>query len=176
MQRESQDGARPPATPLTQENHDDVNPALRPKRTAFPITPDTYHAEPSGHADEDHSDPPVNVVEGTKQHNEDPSWNSNSCFVSRKTGASEPYSEAAKGARTGEELLGRLSLGPEAFKKRDLADIDPRAAHPNLHLSGQIISVTFCVPYDIGFAPDVVWVREPQMRFVDGKVLTSHRT
>lgn len=68
--------------------------------------------------------------------------------------ASESPSEAVAGAPTGQELLRRLSLGPD---KHDLADLDPCAAHPNLHLSGSIISVTFCIPYDIGFAPDIEW-------------------
>jgi trehalose 6-phosphate synthase/phosphatase len=56
------------------------------------------------------------------------------------------------------ELLRRLNLNPD---KQDLADQDPRAAHPNLHLSGSIISATFCLPYDIGFAPDLEWASLP---------------
>ena len=144
----------------TQEENDDVNPALHPTRTAVPVTPGAYHAEPSPHTDENHSDQPINVAESTKQPNEGPTGNADSYFTTRETAAPESPSEAARGARTGEELLRRLSLTPEAFKKRDLADIDPRAAHPNLHLSGQIINVAFCVPYDIGFAPNIEWVSE----------------
>src|SRR5215469_9791532 len=62
--------------------------------------------------------------------------------------APQSPSEASASAKTGRELLRRLSL-------QDRADLDPRAVHPSLNLSGSIISATFCVPYDVGFAPDL---------------------
>lgn len=76
-------------------------------------------------------------------------------------GAPKSPSDAAEGARTSQELLHRLKLGPDSPQKQNLTDRDPRAAHPNLHLSGSIISVTFCVPYDLGFAPDHEWASLP---------------
>jgi hypothetical protein len=35
---------------------------------------------------------------------------------------------------------------------------DPIRQHPDLHLSGRIISVAFDMPYNIGFSPGNVWV------------------
>ncbi|KAK4545038.1 hypothetical protein LTR36_003589 [Oleoguttula mirabilis] len=44
----------------------------------------------------------------------------------------------------------------------DLADVDPRSAHPNLHLSGHVISATFCVPYKLGYTPGADWELLPR--------------
>lgn len=41
--------------------------------------------------------------------------------------------------------------------KKDLADKDPRAAHPSLNLSGRVISATFAVPYKLGYSPGKDW-------------------
>lgn len=63
--------------------------------------------------------------------------------------------EVAKGARSGPELLRRLSLvNPEGA---DTLDVDPRTAHPALRLSGNIISATFCIPYQLTHGPDGQW-------------------
>lgn len=96
-----------------------------------------------------------------EQSGDGPPWNINTSVGTSGQVAPESPSVAAKGAKTAEELLRRLSVGPEPFKKRDLTEFDPRAAHPNLHLSGHIISAAFCVPYDIGFAPDLEWASSP---------------
>jgi trehalose 6-phosphate synthase/phosphatase len=42
---------------------------------------------------------------------------------------------------------------PSTSYKQNLADVDPRAAHPELNLSGRLISATFAVPYNIAYAP-----------------------
>ncbi|KAK4990367.1 threalose-6-phosphate phosphatase [Elasticomyces elasticus] len=78
-----------------------------------------------------------------------PQWNANSFSPS----------ELAAGSRSPDELLRRLSLAlPEKPKHpRDLADVDPRAAHPELNLSGHVISATICIPYSVGFNPGVEW-------------------
>lgn len=55
----------------------------------------------------------------------------------------------ANGPTTGEELLRQLSLTQKA---------DPRADHSDLDLSGNVISVAFCLPYKVGYAPDGDWV------------------
>jgi trehalose 6-phosphate synthase/phosphatase len=167
MQRGSQEGV--PTSPPAQDENADINPALHPERAAVPVTPGTCHADSSPRTDEIHSDQPGNTTESTNPPNKGPTWN-----TSRETEAPESPSEAAKGARTSEELLRCLSLGPEASQKSELADIGPRVAHPNLHLSGHIISVAFCMPYEVGFAPNVEWVSETQI--VVWAALTSHRT
>lgn len=83
-----------------------------------------------------------------------PQWNANVGVGLPSVPSARPTSpsEAAKGARSGEELLRRLSLTGERQQHPDLADVDPRAAHPNLNLSGTIISAAFAVPYSIGYA------------------------
>src|SRR5579871_5077261 len=73
-------------------------------------------------------------------------------------GTPKSPSEVVAGAQTGQELLRRLSLGQD---KQDVTNLDPRVAHPNLHLTGSIINVAFCLPYDIGFAPDLDWASLP---------------
>ena len=63
--------------------------------------------------------------------------------------------EAAKGARSGKELLRRLSLvNPEGI---DTLDVDPRTSHPALRLSGNIISATFCIPYQLTHSENGQW-------------------
>lgn len=37
-------------------------------------------------------------------------------------------------------------------------DVDPRVAYPTLHLSGRIISATFCIPHSLGFRSGQDWV------------------
>jgi trehalose 6-phosphate synthase/phosphatase len=87
--------------------------------------------------------------------NHPPAWNANSYFApkhgdqtSQQTRAGSP-SEAARGARTGAELLRRLSL-VERPKSATL-DVDPRTAYPGLRLSGNVISATVCIPYTVGY-------------------------
>lgn len=63
---------------------------------------------------------------------------------------------AADGARSGEDLLRRLSLS--APPKPNFEDADPRTAHPGLTLSGNVISAAFCVPYKIGYTSNGEWV------------------
>ena len=63
--------------------------------------------------------------------------------------------DVAKGAKSGRDLLRRLSLvdprGIEAL------DVDPRTAYPGLRLSGKIISATFCLPYQLTHEGDGDW-------------------
>lgn len=37
--------------------------------------------------------------------------------------------------------------------------LDPRVAHPNLNLSGRVISVAFNIPYVVDFLPGTEWVK-----------------
>ncbi len=63
--------------------------------------------------------------------------------------------EAARGARSGQELLRRLSLvdsrGAEAL------EVDPRTTYPGLRLSGNVISATFAIPYQLTYGGDGDW-------------------
>lgn len=57
----------------------------------------------------------------------------------------------------GESLLRRLSLAA-AGQKSEAQNFDPRASHPDLELSGNIISAAFCLPYIIGYTSTGEWV------------------
>ena len=55
----------------------------------------------------------------------------------------------------GEDLVARYAN--DKISNDDVVQ-DPVRLHPDLHLSGQIISVSFNVPYNIGFSPGNDWV------------------
>ncbi|RVX74784.1 hypothetical protein B0A52_01061 [Exophiala mesophila] len=63
--------------------------------------------------------------------------------------------EVAKGARSGKDLLRRLSLVDSSGL--DTLDLDPRTSHPGLRLSGNIISATFCIPYQLCYGAKGQW-------------------
>jgi len=72
-----------------------------------------------------------------------------------QTAAPSSPVDVAKGARSGRELLRRLSL-VDSYGTESV-DIDPRTAHPGLRLSGNIISATFCIPYQLTHDPKGGW-------------------
>ena len=84
-----------------------------------------------------------------------PHWNANSYFAPKQSdsqpSAERPDSpaEVAKGARTGAELLRRLSL-VHSVSQPESMDIDPQTSHPGLRLTGNVISATVCIPYTVG--------------------------
>ncbi|KIX07646.1 trehalose-phosphatase [Rhinocladiella mackenziei CBS 650.93] len=75
---------------------------------------------------------------------------------SDESAASGSPVDVAKGARSGQELLRRLSLVDS--KGAESLDVDPRTAHPGLRLSGNVISATFCIPYQLTLGPQDDWV------------------
>ncbi|KAF2746986.1 glycosyltransferase family 20 protein [Sporormia fimetaria CBS 119925] len=46
--------------------------------------------------------------------------------------------------------------------EKDLTDRDPRAAHPNLNLSGRVISANFVIPYKVGLSGGKDWQLGPR--------------
>ena len=100
------------------------------------------------------------------EHNVGTRVSNASSYFTPKTGATESQAtpdspvEMAKGARTGAELLRRLSLTHTA--RTEAADIDPRLLHPGLRLSGNIISASVCIPYSVGLRPDGEWALKPR--------------
>ena len=156
------DAISPSLRPLGENDAEDVNPALHPDVTSVPVTPGVHLGKSAYIEPEDLPTPPVPDI-NTDNLAAGPGWNANDSFSQPRVaqhGDGRPHSptEVAAGARTGEELLRRLSLSEAPSTKRDLADFDPRAAHPDLNLSGTIISATFRVPYNIGYAPGADWV------------------
>ena len=90
-----------------------------------------------------------------------PQWNANSYFAPKasdcrsSTSRRDSPTEVAKGARTGEELLRRLSLVDAV--QTEVFDIDPQVAYPGLRLSGNVISAFVCIPYQVGFSAGGEW-------------------
>lgn len=72
-------------------------------------------------------------------------------------------SEAASGAKSDREILRRMSLSSHQ-KQASLTDVDPRAAHPSLSLSGSVISAAFCIPYSLHYRKGRDWVILPLMK------------
>lgn len=64
--------------------------------------------------------------------------------------------EAAKGVKSGADLLRRLSLVRSS--KPAAPSIEPQEGHPGLHLTGRIISAAFCIPYKLRIRPGRDWV------------------
>ncbi|KAF2012175.1 glycosyltransferase family 20 protein [Aaosphaeria arxii CBS 175.79] len=151
----------PPATQLNQsaspeEVADATHPALHPSVTNVPVTPAPGAFGQSAYVDSDEDDKP------SKQVNPGAQNTSNPYFPPLENDGPRSPSEVAAGARSGEELLRRLSLVQDPDAKPDLADTDPRAAHPSLGLSAKIISATFAVPYHIGYSAGKEWQLEPR--------------
>ncbi|KAM3072154.1 hypothetical protein ACMFMF_007547 [Clarireedia jacksonii] len=66
-------------------------------------------------------------------------------------------SEAASGAKSNQEVLRRMSLSSGRERQDSLSDIDPRAAHPSLGLTGGIISATFCIQHSLQYRKGADW-------------------
>ncbi|KAK5168644.1 threalose-6-phosphate phosphatase [Saxophila tyrrhenica] len=89
-----------------------------------------------------------------------PQWNAN--YIPPPTTSSHgrrPSSpeEAVAGVRSPEELLRRLSLTAQASGDLKTSDFNPQVAFPELQLSGNVISATFCVPYKIRYGSNGQW-------------------
>ncbi|GME24367.1 Glycosyl transferase family 20 [Neofusicoccum parvum] len=157
MQYDSRESEAMPAEPARPEGEspEETHPALQSSVTAVPVTPDAHTASRSAYFEPDApaEQHPAKAFDSEKLPR-GPQWNPNS------TGddcASSP-TDVAAGAKSPEEILRRLSRPSlDSAEKADLADIDPKAAHPNLNLSGGVISATTCVPYSIGYSPGNDW-------------------
>lgn len=138
-----------------------IHPALHPSVTNVPVTPGITLAGQSAYLEPEALTDESATTSNSERQEQSLRWNENSYFAPKRgkdDGQTGSPSEMAAGARSGEELLRRLSLPSQPEKGRDVFDVDPRAAHPNLNLSGGIISATICVPYDVGYCPGGDWV------------------
>nr|OQO20864.1 hypothetical protein B0A51_12113 [Rachicladosporium sp. CCFEE 5018] len=149
------DGPPLPALERIQSGH----PALSEEVTSVPVTPGVtdWDAFDRRQSSSDH-----NGASTSQSGNHVPPWAANSFHSSHSSGLPKerrPSSatEAAAGAKNGEDLLRRLSLSTGRPHGNDLAEIDPRKSHPDLKLSGHVISATFCVPHKIAYAPNADW-------------------
>lgn len=145
------------------DEHSDVHPALHPSVTSIPVTPGVHMAGHSAYIDPKNNEQSTNVsFDTTDKATPGPHWNSNSYFAPKDENRPSSPTEAAAGSRSPQELLRRLSLIPDPTFKQDLADVDPRAAHPGLNLSGRVLSATFVVPYNINYSPGNAWELNPR--------------
>jgi trehalose 6-phosphate synthase/phosphatase len=151
--------------PTTKPNNDGLesfeprgseHPALHPSITNVPVTPGFGLNEEKEPAREQGNNLPFDPETATPG----PVWGDKGSYFPQQNGKNP--TEQAAGARTGEELPKRLSISSDTPKKHDLADVDPRAAHPNLNLSGKLISATFAVPYNLGYSKGNEWEMNPR--------------
>jgi trehalose 6-phosphate synthase/phosphatase len=155
-------------SPPTQVTHDSSSepvdnsslsdhPALHPSVTNVPVTPGAHTAGKSAYLEPKDTEPDTQLPFDPNSASPGPTWNANWYFSSQNKQQASSPTEAAAGAQSEEELLRRLSIIPDPTFKHDLADVDPRAAHPGLNLSGRIINATFVVPYTIDYSPGNEW-------------------
>jgi len=133
------------------------HPALHPSVTNVPVTPGVHLSGYSAYDEPQHNQQNTDLPFDPETVTPGPSWSANSYFSPKDKGGAPSSTEAAAGASSSEELEQKLDRTQDGTLKHDLADIDPRAAHPDLNLSGRVISATFAVPYNIGYTPGKEW-------------------
>ena len=107
-----------PSRPSAPPRQITVNPVLDEEHTSVPVTPVLESASD----DQFGGRPPSfeRLAEINASQNDG------------NGGAQTEPTHAGSDVKSSEELLRRFSLSSERSKKNDLADVDPRAAHPNL--------------------------------------------
>lgn len=120
-------------------------PSLQPSITQVPVTPginfDTYRNRDA---------------DGQATGRTSPNYFSSreAAATSRPDDTDLSPSEVAATATTTENLLSRMSLAAMG-RRQSLSDI--RAAHPDLHLSGNVISATFNIPHTLAYNKGADW-------------------
>lgn len=121
-------------------------PSDNPSITQVPVTPginfDTY--QPLDEDDEAPGTTSPGYFSGTGQGD-----------ISAPDPTDLSPSQVAATAKTSENLLGRMSLAAMG-RRQSLTEI--RKTHPDLHLSGNIISATFNIPHSLGYNKGADWV------------------
>jgi trehalose 6-phosphate synthase/phosphatase len=140
-----------------------THPALNPEITNVPVTPGVHLSGRTAYFDESAAEKTNSLPFDPETATPGPSWSANSYFSNKQTqDHAGEQTEKVAGAQTAGEVKSKLgdTANPEA--KVDLADVDPRAAHPNLNLSGRVISATFAIPYAIGYSQGNDWELNPR--------------
>ena len=138
-----------------------LHPALRPSVTGVPVTPGEALGGASAYVDPNSVTQEPEPMSQEERERSSPQQNDHSYFAQMPGGDDNQVTsptEVAAGARSGEELLRRLSLHAQSASGPDMVALDPRAAHPALNLSGGIISAAICCPYDLGYSSGGEWV------------------
>lgn len=155
-----------------------IHPALLPANTDIPVTPGPHTEGQSAYFDPQSEIPSTtSSPQQAYKRSSGSHWNANSYTGHPESKHRRPSSpsEAAAGARSGEELLRRLSLNGQRPQNSDKPESDPRVTHPSLNLSGNVISATFAVPYKISYASGCEWVSATSTPFARVSTLTVHR-
>jgi hypothetical protein len=140
---------RSKVTPLQSSNPLASSSSTSTKPAAPPTNRSSLTAEPAGYFDN-----PRRTFAG-------PKWSTavTPGFAQEDEVLNSP-SAAAAGARSGRELLRRMSLAGTQRQTIDNFNIDPLSAYPTLGLSGNIISAVFCMPNVLVYnGKDQDWVR-----------------
>ncbi|KAF1830914.1 hypothetical protein BDW02DRAFT_601239 [Decorospora gaudefroyi] len=145
------------------EPRESTHPALHSDVVEVPVTPGVHLSGKTAYFDEGAEEQDNKLPFDPEQATPGPSWSANSYFSSQqpRDGAGATVEKAA-GAHSGDEVQSRLSDVPDPATKHDLVDVDPRAAHPELNLSGRIISATFAIPYSLGYSQGNDWELNPR--------------
>ncbi|RDW68134.1 putative trehalose-6-phosphate phosphatase [Coleophoma cylindrospora] len=120
------------------ESQASIHPGLRPNVVNVPVTPGIHVGEYSSGS--------------SSKSGGAPSYFNHDVSRLRETMAQSP-AEAASGADSDREILRRMSSHRDS-----LSEIDPRAAHPSLGLSGSVISATFAVPHSLQYKKGSDWI------------------
>jgi len=137
----------PPQRPAVLKKQITRHPALSPSITNIPVTPGGYLGAYEKIEAEDKS------LEIDEQNYFTQGFNQSSIM------AKSP-SDAETGTLSNQEVLRRMSLAPGRERQNSLSDLDPRAAHPSLNLTGGIISATFCIQQSLMYRKGSDWVSE----------------
>ena len=145
-----------------------THPALREDVTRVPVTPGVL---PDGFSAYNEVKRPDSARSAYTPLS--PPWGASPYSNRNAEGRPTSPTEVAAGAKTGEELLRRLSLSGPTTVAKDPVNVDPRVAHDGLNLSGGIITATFCVPYSVGHSPGHDWVNGSEAFSREHLILTS---
>lgn len=139
-QKFSDQGLTESPRPILPASQASIHPALHPSVTNVPVTPGIEAGE---------------YTSGSSSGVAEDSYFTRD--IHRLRMAQSP-SEAASGAKSNQEILRRMSFAGPRERRESLSDVDPRAAHPSLGLSGGLISATFCIPHSLRFRKGADWV------------------
>lgn len=116
-------------------------------------------------------DPPVTPGIGLGAYDSTPESRTSppsASFFADELARQDKPGAVGEAAESNQDILRRISLSGAPQRRDSLDEIDPRAANPSLHLSGGIISATFCIPHALQFIKGSEWVRPtPSLMFDD---------
>ncbi|CAI9637556.1 unnamed protein product [Alternaria burnsii] len=145
------------------ESKASTHPALNPEITNVPVTPGVHLSGKTAYFDESTTEKTNNLPFDPETATPGPSWSANSYFSNQqREDQAGAQTEKAAGAQSDGEVKSKMGDTPNPDAKTELADVDPRAAHPNLNLSGRVISATFAIPYSIGYSQGNDWELTPR--------------